>query len=212
MNRFCVISILVWLNIWSINSKGAFLGKSFFSQKDHWFCVLQARAGKWALLQSGTKSQVAKVQIFVKWVWITNWTITTTDNNKGNNNVNSQSINHATDEEMKKKPFTCSEIWWKQMNNLIDRYTQCKNEAMNPLAIVRTGANAQVAYVQVWSLWRKAASLWTASMTTETHTSTTTLGNGQAWGSQSPRGQWRTGKNAGNWLRNHLWCPNDPRG
>ena len=29
---------------------------------------------------------------------------------------------------------------------------------------------------------------------------------------QVPRGQWRTGKNGGNWLRNHLWCPNDPRG
>ena len=27
-----------------------------------------------------------------------------------------------------------------------------------------------------------------------------------------PRGQLRTGKNGGNWLRNHLWCPNDPRG
>ena len=26
------------------------------------------------------------------------------------------------------------------------------------------------------------------------------------------RGQWRTGKNGGNWLQNHLWCPNDPRG
>ena len=26
-----------------------------------------------------------------------------------------------------------------------------------------------------------------------------------------PRGQWRTEKNGGNWLRNHLWCPNDPR-
>ena len=23
--------------------------------------------------------------------------------------------------------------------------------------------------------------------------------------------RWRTGKNGGNWLRNHLWCPNDPR-
>ena len=64
----------------------------------------------------------------------------------------------------------------------------------------------------------------------------TTLGNGQAWTSQSPRGQWRTEKkwrklvaklsvvpqvlegsgekrkNGGNWLWNHLWCPNDPRG
>ena len=36
--------------------------------------------------------------------------------------------------------------------------------------------------------------------------------NGQAWSSASPRGQWRTGKNGGNWLRNHLWCPNDPCG
>ena len=26
------------------------------------------------------------------------------------------------------------------------------------------------------------------------------------------RGQWRTGKNGGNWLQNHLWCPNDPCG
>ena len=40
----------------------------------------------------------------------------------------------------------------------------------------------------------------------------TTSGNGQAWHSPSPRGPWRTGKNGGNWLRNHLWCPNDPRG
>ena len=24
--------------------------------------------------------------------------------------------------------------------------------------------------------------------------------------------QWRTGKNGGNWLRNHLWCPNNLRG
>ena len=24
--------------------------------------------------------------------------------------------------------------------------------------------------------------------------------------------QWRTGKNGENWLRNHLWCPNDLRG
>ena len=28
----------------------------------------------------------------------------------------------------------------------------------------------------------------------------TTSGNGQAWTSLSPRGQWRTGKNGGNWL------------
>ena len=40
----------------------------------------------------------------------------------------------------------------------------------------------------------------------------TTSGNGQAWNSPSPRGQWRTGKNGGNWLRNRLWCPNDLRG
>ena len=40
----------------------------------------------------------------------------------------------------------------------------------------------------------------------------TTSGNGQAWSSASPRGQWRTGENGGNWLPNHLWCPNDPRG
>ena len=40
----------------------------------------------------------------------------------------------------------------------------------------------------------------------------TTSGNGQAWSSPSPRGQWRTGRNGGNWLRNHLWCPNNPRG
>ena len=37
-------------------------------------------------------------------------------------------------------------------------------------------------------------------------------GNGQAWSWASPRGQWRTGKNWENWLQNHLWCPNDPRG
>ena len=29
---------------------------------------------------------------------------------------------------------------------------------------------------------------------------------------QVPRGQWRTWKNGGNWLQNHLWCPNDPHG
>ena len=40
----------------------------------------------------------------------------------------------------------------------------------------------------------------------------TTLGNGKAWSSASPRGQWITGKNGENWLQNHLWCPNDPRG
>ena len=40
----------------------------------------------------------------------------------------------------------------------------------------------------------------------------TASGNGQVWSSPSPRGRWRTGENVGNWLRNHLWCPNDPRG
>ena len=40
----------------------------------------------------------------------------------------------------------------------------------------------------------------------------TILGNIQALSSLSPRGLWRTGKNGGNWLWNHLWCPNDPRG
>ena len=40
----------------------------------------------------------------------------------------------------------------------------------------------------------------------------TTSGNWQAWSSPSPRGQWRTAKNGGNWLRNYLWCPSDPRG
>ena len=34
--------------------------------------------------------------------------------------------------------------------------------------------------------------------------------NGQAWSSASPRGQWRAGKNGGNRLWNHLWCPDDP--
>ena len=38
----------------------------------------------------------------------------------------------------------------------------------------------------------------------------TTSGNAQAWSSPSPRGQWRTWKNGGNWLRSHLWCPKDP--
>ena len=38
-----------------------------------------------------------------------------------------------------------------------------------------------------------------------------TSGNGQAWSSPSPRGQWRFGKKGGNWLRDRLWCPNDPR-
>ena len=40
----------------------------------------------------------------------------------------------------------------------------------------------------------------------------TTSGNGQAWSSASPRGQWRAGENGKNWLQNYLWCPNDPRG
>ena len=39
-----------------------------------------------------------------------------------------------------------------------------------------------------------------------------TSGNEQALSSPSPRGQWRTVKNGGNWLQNHLWRPNDPRG
>ena len=39
----------------------------------------------------------------------------------------------------------------------------------------------------------------------------TTSGNGQAWSSASPRGQWRTEENGENWLQNYLWCPNDPR-
>ena len=34
-----------------------------------------------------------------------------------------------------------------------------------------------------------------------------TWGNGQARSSPSPRRQWRTGENGGNWLWNHLWCP-----
>ena len=38
-----------------------------------------------------------------------------------------------------------------------------------------------------------------------------TSGTGQAWSSPSPRGQWRFGKKGGNWLRDRLWCPNDPR-
>ena len=40
----------------------------------------------------------------------------------------------------------------------------------------------------------------------------TTSGNGQAWSSPSPRRQWRTDKNAGNWLWSHLLCPNYPHG
>ena len=39
----------------------------------------------------------------------------------------------------------------------------------------------------------------------------TTSENGQIWNSPSPRGQWKTGTNGGNWLRNHLWCLNYPR-
>ena len=35
-------------------------------------------------------------------------------------------------------------------------------------------------------------------------------GSGQAWSSQSSRGQWRTEKNGGNWLWNHLWYPPPP--
>ena len=38
----------------------------------------------------------------------------------------------------------------------------------------------------------------------------TWLRNGQAWSLPSPRGQWRTGENGGNWLWSYLWCPNDP--
>ena len=33
----------------------------------------------------------------------------------------------------------------------------------------------------------------------------------QAWSSSSPRGQWSTEGNGGNWLRNHLWYPNGRR-
>ena len=40
----------------------------------------------------------------------------------------------------------------------------------------------------------------------------TTSGNGQARSSASLKEQWRTGKNGENWLQNHLWYPNDPRG
>ena len=28
---------------------------------------------------------------------------------------------------------------------------------------------------------------------------------------QVPEGSGEQGKNGGNWLQNHLWCPNDPR-
>ena len=42
----------------------------------------------------------------------------------------------------------------------------------------------------------------------------TTLGNVQAWSSQSPRGQWRRQKNGRNWLRSQVICgaPTTPRG
>ena len=40
----------------------------------------------------------------------------------------------------------------------------------------------------------------------------TASGSELAWSSAGPRGQWRTGKNGENWLQNHLWYPNDPRG
>ena len=40
----------------------------------------------------------------------------------------------------------------------------------------------------------------------------TTLRNGQAWSSLSPKGQWRIEKNGENWLWSHLWCPNYPHG
>ena len=36
--------------------------------------------------------------------------------------------------------------------------------------------------------------------------------NIREWSSPSPTGQWRTGKKGGHWLRNHLWCSNDPHG
>ena len=29
---------------------------------------------------------------------------------------------------------------------------------------------------------------------------------------QVPEGSGEQGKNGENWLQNHLWCPNDPRG
>ena len=40
----------------------------------------------------------------------------------------------------------------------------------------------------------------------------TASGNGQAWSSPSPRGQWRTEKSRGNWSWSHLCFPNDPCG
>ena len=36
--------------------------------------------------------------------------------------------------------------------------------------------------------------------------------NHESCSSPSPRRQWRTGKNGGNWLQTPLWCPNNPRG
>ena len=38
----------------------------------------------------------------------------------------------------------------------------------------------------------------------------TTSGNGQAWSSPSPRGQWRTGKNGGNWFAKSSLVPQRP--
>ena len=40
----------------------------------------------------------------------------------------------------------------------------------------------------------------------------TTSGIGQAWSSPDHKGQWKTDKNGGKWLRSHLRCPIDPRG
>ena len=40
----------------------------------------------------------------------------------------------------------------------------------------------------------------------------TTSGNGCAWSSRSPRGQWRTEKTGGNWLWGNLLSPDDPCG
>ena len=37
-------------------------------------------------------------------------------------------------------------------------------------------------------------------------------GQEKRWEDNIARGQWRTGKNGENWLQNHLWCSNDPRG
>ena len=38
----------------------------------------------------------------------------------------------------------------------------------------------------------------------------TISGNGQAWNSPSPIGQWRTWKNGGNWFRNQFVVPKRP--